>query len=201
MPLCARTSALKFGSTRFDPCSAQWDYPGTIDYSSFLSIDAALDFRQKIGGEARIRSYNHSLALLGGLTVARILGTELLETSPPSLTAAMCNARLPLASRVVGTDPSAWLTSKGDTWLWSRLLDEFNTVSDRKRMLLCSVDRLAEHPAPYYVPVCQYLRFTCHNKQVYARISAQVWLELEDFEYLGRALKELCRRINAGEGP
>lgn len=151
----------------------QYQDVGTIDYSSYASLGAALDFADRLGGFKRIMAYNHSLALLGGLTMAKILETELLETSPPSLTASMVNVRLPLVARAIGIDAREWLESKGGgQWLFDTLVDEFATA----------------------------VRFVALDEsRVYARVSAQVWLELEDFEYLGRALKECCRRVNAGE--
>lgn len=54
----------------------QWN--GTIDYSPWLSTSAALDFRQSCGGEARITSYCHKLAVEAGALVAKELGTEVL---------------------------------------------------------------------------------------------------------------------------
>lgn len=176
----------------------QWEEVGTIDWSSLLSIDAALDFReQRLGGEERIRAYTHSLALLGGLAVARILGTDLLETMQPAPgdgktliathTASMVNVRLPLASRAIGTDVDAWLWSRrGESWMWDTLMDEFGVA----------VRLAAVTPPPSSVDADGAKQPT---RLVYARISAQIWLELADFEYLGRALKEVCRRINAGE--
>lgn len=52
----------------------QWN--GTIDWSAFLAITEALDYRERIGGERRINQYCHQLAIDGGELVAKILGTE-----------------------------------------------------------------------------------------------------------------------------
>lgn len=40
---------------------------------------AALDFRQWLGGEAKINGYCHALALAGGKRMAEILGTEVMH--------------------------------------------------------------------------------------------------------------------------
>ncbi|CAO1621690.1 unnamed protein product [Jaminaea pallidilutea] len=173
-----------------DDWFAMWKDPGTDDVSSILSLGAALDFVQdRLGGEERVRRYNRSLALLGGWKVAQALGTEILENvdavgqtsssgdgkkndSGPSLTASMVSVRLPLVSRAIGTDASYWLWSKGgEAYFFDTLADEFATN----------------------IPVL------AHGNQVYARLSAQVWLDLDDFEYAAGALKEVCRRINEGE--
>ena len=68
---------------------------GTLDFVPFLSVMAALDFRQWIGGEAAINDYCHSLAVNGGKLLAGFLGTSVMDedgsltshmvTSPQSL--------------------------------------------------------------------------------------------------------------------
>lgn len=40
---------------------------------------AALDFRERIGGESKIQEYCHRVALEGGRKAAEILGTELID--------------------------------------------------------------------------------------------------------------------------
>lgn len=57
--------------------AAQWN--GTVDWSPLLSVNAALDFRLACGGEERITAYCHDLAVQGGASVARILGTEVMR--------------------------------------------------------------------------------------------------------------------------
>lgn len=110
-----------------------WKDPGTDDYSPLLSLDTALEFQTvRLGGEERVRKYNRSLALLGGLRVSQILGTEILETnSEPTLTASMVNVRLPLVSRIIGTDASDWLWGQGggEQYFFDTLSDDFATVS------------------------------------------------------------------------
>ncbi|CAO1635773.1 unnamed protein product [Parajaminaea phylloscopi] len=173
-----RTKAQRLAQSEAEPgldFVYNWTDPGTDDFTSFLTLDAAMTFQsERLGGEERVRKYNRSLALLGGHRVSQILGTEVLETSPePTLTASMVNVRLPLATRTIGTDPVEWLRGSGggEQFFFDTLTDDFATN----------------------VPVL------VHNKAIYARLSAQVWLDLDDFEYAGRALKEVCRRVEAGE--
>lgn len=160
-----------------DDFLAQWAETGVIDYSPILSLDAALDFRERLGGEDRIQQYNNSLALLGGHRIAQILDVSLLETSPqPMLTTHMVNLPLPIVPRVIGGHGhdavNVWLYKKGgEAYIWDTLLDEFHTA----------------------------VTVWAFQGQVFVRVSAQIWLDLDDFDYLGRALKEICRRINSGE--
>jgi hercynylcysteine S-oxide lyase len=53
---------------------------------------SALDFREWLGGEAKINTYTRSLALTGGRRVAEILGTSLFDqTDNSELTLSMVN--------------------------------------------------------------------------------------------------------------
>ncbi|GAA99426.1 uncharacterized protein L969DRAFT_86671 [Mixia osmundae IAM 14324] len=76
--------------------AAGWDWPATEDISRYLSIETALDFREMLGGEQRIQTYTHGLAMRGGRRMAEILGTEVLENEEGTLTASMVNVRLPV---------------------------------------------------------------------------------------------------------
>ncbi|KAG6915160.1 hypothetical protein DXG01_012955 [Tephrocybe rancida] len=73
---------------------------GSFDVALALTINAALDFRERIGGEERIIDYCHNLALVGGRRVAEILGTEVMEMpeAPGELIGTMVNVLLPLPS-------------------------------------------------------------------------------------------------------
>lgn len=137
-----------------------------------LSINAALEFRQMLGGEDRIMSYNHDLAIRGGKAAASILGTCVLDLSDNLLTASMVNVQVPIIKSRLGSNIDAWISSAGP-WFFTTLLSEFKTV----------------------IPVYSY------NGNIWARFSAQIWLEVTDFEYGARALMELSNRINQGTAP
>lgn len=160
----------------------------------FLSVVAALDFREKLGGEARILNYNHDLAVRGGKEAARILGTDVFDpTATGEQTAAMTDVRLPIiSSRIMGkgskpegeksgkTAPETDLTAatakwmqNADAWFFDTLMTEFKTS----------------------IPVHAYAG------KVWARFSAQAWLDMDDFVYGARALRQLCERINQGAAP
>ncbi|KAL0095145.1 pyridoxal phosphate-dependent transferase [Phycomyces blakesleeanus] len=74
----------------------EFGWPGTCDFSPYMCIEKALEYRASIGGEEAIMSYCNNLANRGGELVAKILGTSVMENSEGSLTAAMVNVKLPL---------------------------------------------------------------------------------------------------------
>ncbi|KAI8636830.1 pyridoxal phosphate-dependent transferase [Parasitella parasitica] len=63
--------------------------PPTLDTSPYLCVEAALKYRESLGGEQAINDYCHGLAVKGGALVADILGTRVLENSTKTLTANM----------------------------------------------------------------------------------------------------------------
>lgn len=65
-----------------------------MDYSPYMTVPAALKFREEIGGEAVIMSYNHRLAVDGGNYLATVFGTEVLQDSDQI--ANMVDVRLPI---------------------------------------------------------------------------------------------------------
>lgn len=68
---------------------------GTIDYVPLLSVNAALDFRQWLGGEHKINEYTHNLAIAGGKHLASLLGTSVMDPDG-DLTLNMVNVELPI---------------------------------------------------------------------------------------------------------
>ncbi|CAI2167619.1 4213_t:CDS:2 [Funneliformis geosporum] len=72
----------------------EFSWTGTQDFSSYLTIHAALEFRKKIGGEEKIRNYCKKLAIEGGKKIASILGTEII--GPENVIQNMVNIRLPI---------------------------------------------------------------------------------------------------------
>jgi hypothetical protein len=152
--------------------SIQWASPGTLDPSPFLSIDAALDFRQMLGGEERIMSYNHYLAQKGGIAAAGILDTCVLDPPDAELTCCMVNVQVPIIKSKIGTDIDVWMTVAND-WFFTTLLQEYKIL----------------------------VTVFAWQGRIWARFSAQVFLEVADFEYGARALLELANRVNQGNAP
>eukprot|EP00949_MAST-11_sp_MAST-11-sp1_P003205 g3205.t1 len=73
---------------------AAFSYQGTADFSNYLAMEKALDFRESVGGEEAIMNYIHNLAVEGGKALAKEFGTELLF-SHHSRFAAMVDVKLP----------------------------------------------------------------------------------------------------------
>lgn len=68
---------------------SQYDWTGTIDWSSYLTIPTALSFREEIGGEERVMGYCRSLALRGGKRLGKKWGTRVIYGDEAELVAAM----------------------------------------------------------------------------------------------------------------
>ncbi|CAO3610002.1 unnamed protein product [Cunninghamella blakesleeana] len=75
---------------------AEFNWPGTSDFSTYLCVEDVLEYRKSLGGEEKIIDYCSKLAREGGQLAADILGTDVLENEQKSLTACMVNVRLPL---------------------------------------------------------------------------------------------------------
>lgn len=155
-----------------------FEFVGTVDNSPYLCIPAAIRFRQSLGGEAAILSYCHELAKDAAALVAQMLGTEVLENSTGTLTnCCMSNVRLPLDWGVVQSVAEKHGVAKEDVgmlarnWMLKLLIDDYGT----------------------------FMALMWYGGAWWVRLSAQVYLELEDFEWAARTLKEVCGRVEKGE--
>lgn len=79
-----------------DGYTAAFDWPGTRDFSSWLSVEAAIAFRAGIGEEA-IRGHCRETVLHSTARLAEALGGQ--RGAPPSMTGSMAAVRLPLKQR------------------------------------------------------------------------------------------------------
>ncbi|KII90839.1 hypothetical protein PLICRDRAFT_106338 [Plicaturopsis crispa FD-325 SS-3] len=80
---------------------ALFEWNGTMDFAPFLSVCAALDFREWLGGEAKINAYCHALALAGGQRLAEILGTSVMGSEELILN--IVNVELPIPGSLMWT--------------------------------------------------------------------------------------------------
>lgn len=156
----------------------------TIDITPYICVPAAIQFRTTIcSGEESVRKYCKDLARAGGIRLAEILGTEVLKnTSHPVRECCFTNVRLPLR---IGPSP----TFEED---------------GAEESVFVSVDE-APHVAQWIVDQTVKEFDTFIPTKVYAgafwtRISGQIYLEIEDFEWAGRILQTLCERVERGEG-
>ncbi|KAK6857664.1 hypothetical protein PG995_006491 [Apiospora arundinis] len=166
------------------PFETLFTYTATIDNMPHLCIPTALRFRRDVcGGEAAIYQYIKRLAKQGGDRVAEILQTEVLEE--PALGPGLADSqmrdcgivtvRLPLSiafgSASAATVPGAPLAGEevgpAIRHLTKALAEEYKT----------------------WLPIID------HHGWIWARLCAQVYLEISDFEMAGDALKVLCERI------
>ena len=155
-------------------------WAATVDQTPYLTVPEAIKFRNDIcGGETVIREYCFNLARDGGQLIANLLGTETMPTSREgSNQCCLTNVRLPLLfsrQESLAVDANDTLdASNGEnvvTWLQECAMCEYNTWV----------------PAKFY------------GGAVWVRLSAQIYLELKDFEWAGGVLKDLCVRAQRGE--
>lgn len=165
------------GSTaEFGP---SFNFIGTQDNTNYTCVKESIRWRQEVlGGEEAILNYVTKLAHDGGRKVAEILGTEVLENSEGTLTrCGIINVGLPLGVIDGGASPPARIVVPADEagplaqWMQQALAHDYNT----------------------FLPVTPY------NGRFWVRLSAQVYLELDDFESVAKDLLELCERVGKGE--
>ncbi|KAF8999305.1 pyridoxal phosphate-dependent transferase [Cyathus striatus] len=77
----------------------QFEWNGTIDFTSFITVPDALKFRAWLGGEEKINEYCHDLALKGGKRLAEILGTSVMDPEG-EFTLNMVNVELPFPGTI-----------------------------------------------------------------------------------------------------
>ncbi|KAK1656283.1 putative aminotransferase family protein [Colletotrichum phormii] len=154
-----------------DYFSKLFDKISTTDNTPYYCIPVALGFRSRVcGGEAKIREYCEYIARLGGDRTAEILGTEVLGASSASFrSCCFVNVRLPLTLAELDADASA---GRGVAkWMQELTPAEYET----------------------YIPIKFYAgSFWC-------RISGQVYLTLNDFEWAAQTLLDVCTRAKTGE--
>ncbi|CAK3811454.1 PLP-dependent transferase [Lecanosticta acicola] len=154
----------------------QFEFVGTLDNSPYLCIPTALQWREKVRygelkGEEAVMKYCVDVARQGGDKTAQILGTEVLENAEGTLrNCAFANVRLPLSySDLAGGDMNTAISIA--QWMSKTLLDEYNT----------------------------FLALLIHAENFYVRLSGQIYLTEEDFDWAGNVLKEVCARAKKGE--
>ncbi|KAJ1326952.1 hercynylcysteine S-oxide lyase [Microdochium nivale] len=156
-----------------------FDFIGTVDNTPYFCVADAARYREDVlGGEARIMEYTQTLAREGGRKMAEILGTRVLDSESGSMSrCAMTNVCLPIkiADRESSGESEGGIPAAdvGDAlqWMARELLDTYDT----------------------FVPAFLF------QGEIWVRASAQVYLEMADFEWTGKTLLELSGRVQKGE--
>lgn len=171
-PLSSSTERIFNGEAGF---VSNFEFVGTVDNFSFLTVAEAIRWRQTVcGGENKIRDYCIRLAREGGQIVAKILGTRILDNNAHTLTeCCMVNILLPLQ----------WPTS-GKGSLVRRGAFPGTTVTDWMQQTMIKEYRT-------FMPVFPF------QGAWWVRLSGQIYLDTTDFEWAGWKLKELCGRLES----
>lgn len=161
--------------------TAQFEYAGTIDTGPPLCIPAALEFRRDTcGGEENIRAYCVDLAERGERLIGDILGTSNFNIQGASRVN-FANVRLPL------TVGSVRIQRDGQSG------DSNDIAVEHVPLVTTFLNEMFVEDFDTYIAICFW------NGAWWARFSAQVYLDLSDFEYGGRVLQQLCDRVTKKE--
>lgn len=200
--------------TRFNPLPPSskpvfvynFEFVGTIDTSPYLCVKDAIKWRKEVlGGEERIMDYLQWLAKEGGKTTAAIMGTEIMENKKGTLTnCAMVNVALPIeisSAKVATNDNVAEAVIQTETTAPGVTLgitgNEKSSASST-RVVLPQEDSFGATQWMLETLMRDYKTFIAlfvYGNKVWARLSAQVYLDLEDFAWAGHTLLELSRRV------
>jgi len=167
------------------PFAAAYTFKGTIDNTPEMCLRTALAYRESLGGESAILSYCHKLARSAGARVAEVLGTRVLENGEGTLgNCCFTNVALPLNKAVLldllrsrkeaGTDTTMTEAKVGTTilnWLTRQLVERHDT----------------------------FMAIIFYADEWWVRLSAQVYLEMDDFEWGAELLKGLCEEVREGK--
>lgn len=193
-----------------------FEYVGTLDNSPYLCVKDALEFRERVlGGEARIQRYMRSLASEGGATVSEKLKTWVLgrkNVKEDSLKpCAMVNVAMPLVVTHGVHGSSSPLDSIDETQAGRANAapgPETQQSQVRRRAGDIAIPREDAQKVWSWmtkVLVDDYQTFIplfYHAGRFWARLSAQIYLDMDDFEWAGDTLKLLCERVARREyGP
>lgn len=194
-PVVTRKSPLPPSAGTESAFARNFAFVGTLDVTSYLAGPAGATFRDVVcGGEEAIIGYCADLARRGGEVVAGTLGTFVMDNSDGSLTKGnpMVNVRLPLkAPAELATSSAAPEGTNGHI-----AVDEKVAVKVDERGA-AGVGQWIE--ARTSEEMDTFINVFWHDGAWWSRVSAQTYLDVEDFEYAGRCLRELCGRVEKGE--
>ncbi|KAJ0118581.1 plp-dependent transferase [Diaporthe amygdali] len=195
-----------------------FEYVGTLDNSPYLCVKDSIEFRERVlGGEGRIQQYMRSLAKHGGEKISQMLGTWVMGyehgKTERFTNCAMVNIAMPLVVlQDTISDTSASVVDeqvKTETWQVSargaapvcaaELHCHGSQVQARVRDILLpheDAERIWNWMTKALVDDYQtFIPLFYHNRRFWARLSAQVYLDMDDFLWAGKTLKVLCERV------
>ncbi|KAH7171310.1 pyridoxal phosphate-dependent transferase [Dactylonectria macrodidyma] len=158
------------------PFVTNFHFVGTLDNSPYLCIKDAIEWRRKVlGGEEAILEYLWDLNKKGIELVADALGTEYMENSTGTMrNCSMSNVALPIWTATKGPKAkegdsvvAAEDVDKAFHWMLNTMVGEYKT----------------------------FLSLFVHGGRYWARMSAQVYLTLEDYEWAAKMLQEIVERV------
>jgi hercynylcysteine S-oxide lyase len=191
----ARTDAEKATTCPFVQLFA---FVATVDTSPYMCVPEALQFRQEVcGGEETIRQYCRDLAQLGGKRIAEILGTEVMDNKSNSIQrCCFVNIRLPFElTQKASSSSAAEALTNGITSSDKALRSDAKINADDALVIVKWIMEKAVKDYDTYLPA------KVHAGAIWVRLSGQIYLELKDFLWAGRVLKELCDMIVNGQAP
>ncbi|KAI1746561.1 putative aminotransferase family protein [Xylaria castorea] len=164
-----------------------FDFTATMDTTNYLTVKAALAFRDEVcGGEEAIHTYCRALARESGEVAASILGTEVMDVAAGGSSSCMrecnfANVRLPVV--ISDSDSGAAGTGTGTTAVHPR---------DAKEVIMW-FKRTGTLESGTYFQICHY------RGALWWRLSATVYVEVDDFRKGAKVLLGLCERVGKGE--
>lgn len=169
---------------------SQFEFVGSVANSAFLCIGEAIRFRREVcGGEEAIMKYCFALARDGGQAVARILGTEVMDNQERTLTYQCCMVNIQLPLRVSDTVIRA---QNGDAHTVAQSDSHFSiAVVPRSDVSIVTHYLTSACAADHHT----FIAIIFYADSWWARFSAQIYLELEDFEYGAHALSAVCQKV------
>ncbi|RDW69391.1 hypothetical protein BP6252_08411 [Coleophoma cylindrospora] len=150
-----------------------FEFVGTIDNTNYLVAAEAIKWRQEVcGGEEAIMKYNIELSRKGAASVAKILNTNIIDNKTYSLSnCALSTLVLPIKVGDGGVNRED--VRKATVWMVDTAMSDYKT----------------------FIPFL----WNSAEQKWWIRLSAQIYLDIDDFEYTGKILKELCERVEKGE--
>jgi selenocysteine lyase/cysteine desulfurase len=153
-----------------------FEFVGTVDNSPVLCVPAAIEWRKRVTwkgqqGEEAIYAYMAHVAREAGDLMAAAFHTEVMNNAEGTLTdCPFTNVRLPLSFEE---------QAQGDAgkafqilhWMSKTLVDEYDT----------------------------FMGFNFYAGAWWVRLSGQVYLTKEDFQWGTDVLKEVCERVKKGD--